>query len=113
MSVDRQGLAIANSQDAIREAVQAHKAMAILRLLDGDLLRGSANDQLLGTALGLLGLRTSRAEVGELLDLLEREGAIHSSRTKELLVVQLKHHGQELARGLVIGEGIESPQLDN
>lgn len=112
MSVESPAQLLANSQDAIAEAVQAHKAMAILQLLDGDVLRGSANDQIMVTALDLLGLRTSRTEMRKLIDLLDREGAIRSSSTDELLVFQLKHHGRELAQGLVFSDKIERARLD-
>jgi hypothetical protein len=111
MSVESPAQLLANSQDAIAEAVQAHKAMAILRLLDGDVLRGSANDHIMAVALDLLGLRTSRAEMRQLIELLEKEGAIRSSSADELLVFQLKHHGRELAQGLAFTDRIERPPL--
>lgn len=111
MRTENRGPAIANSQGAIAEAARAHKAMTILRLLDGDVLRGAANDQLLQTLLSLLGLRTSKDEIREVIDDLEKEGAIQSSPAEELLVVQLTHHGHELALGLVRADGIERPQF--
>lgn len=113
MSAESPAQLLANSQDAIAEAVQAHKAMAILRLLDGDVLRGSANDHLMVVALDLLGLRTSRAEMRQLIELLEKEGAIRSSWAEKLLVFQLAHHGRELVEGRVFAEGIERSNLDS
>lgn len=112
MNVEGNAPGIGNSQDAMVEAVQAHKAMAILQLLDGDVLRGSANEHIIGVGLDLLGLRTSRAEIRKLIELLEKEGAIRSSRADDLLVFQLKHHGRELAQGLVFAQGIERVRLE-
>ena len=101
----------ANSPDQVRQALRAHQAMVILRLLDGALL-GTANDRMLATILDVLGLRTARAELKEMLDLLEREGAVETTQRDTLVVVRLKHHGHELAQGLVTADGIERPSAE-
>lgn len=101
----------ANRENPVREAMRAHRAMAILRLLDGE-LGGFANNELLATILGVLGLRTSCGELRELLSFLEREGAVELTDRETLTVIRLRRHGQELAQGLVAGEGIERPAAD-
>lgn len=99
---------ICNQKAAVQKGLCEHRAMAVLQLLDGP-LHGGGNDRLLISVLEALGLRTTRVEMHELLDFLEREGAIAMSKHDGLNVIELRNHGHEIATGLVVVEGIEKP----
>lgn len=100
---------ISNHTDEIQQALNAHRALAILQLLEGP-LRGGANERLLTSIFEMIQLRTSRAELRSILDFLDREGAISSTEVDGLIVIELRYHGHEIATGLVSLEGIEKPK---
>ena len=100
---------ITNHADEIQKALNAHRALAILQLLEGP-LRGGANERLLTSIFEMIQLRTSRAELRLILDFLDREGAICTTEVEGLIVIELRYHGHEIATGLVLVEGIEKPK---
>ena len=103
---------IPNASDEIGKTVREHHALAALRLLNGEDLRGAANDNLLLSLFTLLGFKISHIAMRTLIDHLERIGAVGVTRRDKLLVVELKRHGQEIAEGIVCQEGVAAPGPD-
>lgn len=101
-----------NAPDDVSKTVQEHHALAILRLLNGDDLRGAANDHLLLSLFPLLGFKISHVAMRSMIDRLERIGAVSVTRNDMLLVVELKRHGREIADGIVSQEGVAAPGPD-
>lgn len=99
-----------NAPDEISKTVREHHALAALRLLNGDDLRGAANDNLLCSLFPLIGFKISHVAMRSLIDHLERIGAVSVTRRDTLLIVELKRHGQEIAEGLVSQEGVAVPE---
>lgn len=102
------GNALADVDRMFRE----HLALAVLRLLGGNVLRGAGNDQLLQELASALGFRVSNASLRDVLGFLERAGAITSNAVDRLLVVELRRLGREIADGLVDLEGVARPGPD-
>lgn len=97
-----------DSDEILRATIAAHRTLAILRLLNGE-LRGAANDRLLRDLLSHLGLNSSYQEVSDAIDMLERAGALSSSRKQELTVVELTRVGADIAEGRAEANGVAKP----
>jgi hypothetical protein len=95
----------------MKQVVQAHRALAILRLLNGQPGRTS-NDCVLGDCLKLLALTCGRDELRAELDKLERSGLIEIQRRSDLLVPTLTGRRTEAAEGTIVVEGVQLPAPD-
>lgn len=95
-----------NLPDGVDRMHRDHAALAVLRLLDGEVLRGGGNNHVLQELLLQLGLRLSSDTVRDIIGLLERTGALAVTNTHGLLVVELTRKGSEIARGLINEEGV-------
>jgi hypothetical protein len=100
-----------NEVEPVKRIVQEHRALAILRLLNGQPGRTSNECVLLG-CLALFGLTCGRDELGSQLDGLERSGLLTVEHRSDLRVLALTGRGTEVAEGIVVVEGVERPEAD-
>jgi hypothetical protein len=88
---------IPNVSDEIGKTVREHHALAALRILNGEDLRGAANDNLLLSLFTLLGFKISHIAMRALIDHLERIGTVGVTRRDTLPHGALPVHGRALA----------------
>lgn len=91
----------------IRSVVSRHRALAILRLLVREELRGRTNDAVLLTLLDKWGLGGSQDVIRTQIGLLEELGLVTVEAVDYLLVVDLTRQGHEVANGTTRAEGVE------
>lgn len=91
--------------ETIRTALQAR---AILDVLAKE---GAANNKLLETWLGSIGLAASSRIVTELLDRLEKDGLVRIEQVDTFRVVRMRRFGGEVASGLEILDWFAKPEL--
>ena len=86
-----------------------HVRLAVLRALH-DAPTHSANDSVLATAMGELGLPVTRDQLRNQLIWLEEQQLVRLVRPKEtMIVVTLRERGAEVALGMAAVEGVQRP----
>lgn len=91
----------------IRLVVSRHRALAILRLLAREELRGRTNDAVLSSLLDKWGLGGSHNVICTQIGVLEELGLVTVEAVDDLLVVDLTRQGHEVANGTTRAEGVE------
>jgi DNA-binding transcriptional ArsR family regulator len=88
-----------------------HVRLAVLRALV-DAPQNVANDSVLATAMGELGLPVTRDQLRGQLGWLEEQGLIRLARPKETMIVaSLRERGAEVALGRASVEGVQRPSV--
>lgn len=88
-----------------------HVRLAVLRTLVEAPSR-SANDSVLATAMGELGLALTRDQLRGQLSWLEEQGLIRLGRPSDTLIVAiLRERGAEVALGLATIDGVQRPSV--
>lgn len=64
------------ARDTVAALIASHRALAILRILNGEECNGSSNDSALCDALDVFGLGCARVKLRACLDHLERIGLV-------------------------------------
>lgn len=86
-----------------------HVRLAVLRLLV-DVPTTAANDSLIATAIGELGLPVTRDQLRTQLGWLEEQGLVRLERPRDgLIVVSLRERGADVALGRAHVEGVQRP----
>ena len=94
-----------NMQKPIEKIVAEERALAILRLMSGD-LGGVTNDRVLARCLEFYGLPTTQSELRTQLDSLECAGVIKLEKIEGLLIARICRQGVEVAKGMSSADGI-------
>lgn len=86
-----------------------HVRLAVLRTLV-EAPTSAANDSVLATAMGELGLPVTRDQLRTQLGWLQEQGLVKLNRPVDsLIVVQLRERGVEVALGRAFVDGIQRP----
>lgn len=101
----------ANGPDPFAELKSEHRALAVLRMLQREPSYMS-NEEIVRSYFELVGLACSRDQTTACLAVLQRAGLIEVSTVERLTVIQLTAKGEEVAKGLVVVEGVLRPGVD-
>ena len=101
----------ANRPDPLAELKSKHRALALLRMLQREPSYMS-NEEIISSYFELVGLACSREQMAACLAALERAGLIEASTVEKLTVIRLTAKGEEVAKGLVVVEGVLRPGVD-
>lgn len=102
----------ANRPSPLAELKSEHRALAVLRMLQREPSYMS-NEEIVSAYFELVGLACSREQTTACLAVLERAGLIEASTVEKLTVIRLTAKGEEVAKGLVVVEGVLRPGVDN
>lgn len=88
-----------------------HVRLAVLRAL-AEAPSGSANDSVLATVMGELGLPVTRDQLRTQLGWLEEQQLVRLARPNgQLIVITLRERGAEVALGRAAVDGVQKPSL--
>ncbi len=100
---------IKNEQVSIEKIRREHCCLAICGFLI-DLRAMAANDRVLTTYLRELALTTTIEETRLCLGRLEQVGAVSIKKIDDVLVVELRQAGANIAQGLIVVDGVLKPE---
>lgn len=100
-----------NRPDPLAELKSEHRALAVLRMLQREPSYMS-NGEVVSSYFELVGLACSREQTMACLAVLEQAGLIEASTVEKLTVIRLTAKGDEVAKGLVVVEGVLRPGVD-
>lgn len=101
----------ANRPDPLAELKSEHRALALVRMLQREPSYMS-NEEIVSSYFELVGLACSHEQTTACLAVLERGGLIEASTVEKLTVIRLTAKGVEVAKGLVVVEGVLRPGVD-
>lgn len=98
----------ANTVDELDRIKAEHRALAILRALDRS-PGYTLNNEVLLNWLRAIALVSTRAELSETINSLERLGLVKTETVEDLIVLELCELGQDVALGRTSVEGVLRP----
>lgn len=98
-------VALSNAESVMWRIKAEHRALAIIRALDRE-PSGRLNERIIGDFLDHLALGGHASEIRELIEKLERLGAVHSANVDGLVIVTLTKLGSDAANGRDAIDGV-------